>query len=269
MSPSRLLAAAMLLQALGFPVHARVIFAPRGSRTAITLSRRLHVNTLITEPDTVEAEWGGAFSTTGNYTLPATLKFTPEGTSILWGRTEFSAGFDSISSAVLDNNRLTQFSDRVSLQATSVLHDGAKLDIALAPQLSYYLRDQSGLRIGATLITRYDWGRNSAGLSVGWTGATASSDGNPAGTLDINAGYGRRLQAEGFLSHFTAHTNWLAEKSTGQRRIFSVFEGVEYQFTEKLALDVSGQHLSVSGGILDNQITAGLTVNLGHVKHRR
>lgn len=264
----RVLAVVALLQTFSPSVFGRVLLRS-GSGGNITLSRRLHVNTLITEPDTIEAEWGGAFSTTGNYTLPAAVKYTPEGSSILWGRTEFNAAFDSLSSAVLDNSRLNQFSDRFSFGATTVVYDGVKLDIAIAPQASFFLRDQSGLRLGATAISRYDWGRNSAGLSVGWSAATASSESNPAGTLDINAGFGRRLQTSGFLGHCTAHSNFLAEKSTGQRRILSVFEGMEYQFTEKIALDVSGQHLSVSGGILDHQISVGLTVNLGHVKHRR
>ena len=265
----RLLAAIAVLQVFSpSSVFGRALLRSR-SGGSITLSRRLHVNTLITEPGTIEAEWGGAFSTTGNYTLPATVKYTPEGSGILWGRTEFNAAFDSLQSAVLENGRLNQFSDRVSFGATSVIYDGAKLDIAIAPQASFLIRDQSGLRLGATAISRYDWGRNSAGLSVGWSGATASSENNPAGTVDINAGFGRRLRTSGFLGHLTAHTNFLAEKSTGQTRIFSVFEGMEYQFTEKIALDVSGQHLSVSGGILDHQISVGLTVNLGHVKRRR
>ncbi|MEO7650379.1 MAG: hypothetical protein ABIZ80_07910, partial [Bryobacteraceae bacterium] len=217
----------------------------------------------------IEVEWGGSVSTTGNYSLPAVVKYTPEGDSILWGRTEFSAWFDSLESAVLDNSRLNQFSDHVSFGANSVVYEGAKLDVAIGTQASYFLRDQPGLRIGATAIGRYDWGRNSAGLSVGWSGATASSDGNPAGTMDLNAGFGRKLRASGFLSRCTAHSNVLAEKYTGQRRLFSIFEGLEYQFTDRVALDVSGQHLSVGGGIRDHQISMALTVNTGHLKHRR
>ena len=34
---------------------------------AITLRKRIHVNTLITEPGTMEIEWGGAFSTNGTF----------------------------------------------------------------------------------------------------------------------------------------------------------------------------------------------------------
>ena len=43
----------------------------------------------------------------------------------------------------------------------------------------------------------------------------------------------------------------------------SIFEGVEYQITEKFALDVSGQHFSVVGGAVDHQIVVGITANLG------
>src|SRR5207244_1541351 len=97
-------------------------------------------------------------------------------------------------------------------------HDGAKLDLAIAPQISFLLRGDRGARLGATAIARYDFGRSSAGATFTWTGATDSSATNPAGTFDIGAGYGFRLAASGPLSHLTAHTNWLYEKSTGYQR---------------------------------------------------
>src|SRR6185437_11912824 len=65
--------------------------------SAISLRKRLHVNPLITEPDTIDLEWGGAFSTGGDFTLPAAIHFTPRGPHPWWGRTEFSASFDSLS----------------------------------------------------------------------------------------------------------------------------------------------------------------------------
>jgi hypothetical protein len=55
----------------------------------------------------------------------------------------------------------------------------------------------------------------------------------------------------------------LYEKSTGVERQVSLFEGVEYQITEKFALDVSVQHFSVVGGAVDHQIVVGITANLG------
>ena len=70
----------------------------------------------------------------------------------------------------------------------------------------------------------------------------------------------------GPLSHLTAHTNWLYEKSTGDQREISFFEGVEYQITEKVAVDFSGQHFSVWGGEVDHQIAVGITVNLGRLR---
>src|SRR6476469_7366281 len=74
----------------------RLIPGPRGTSN-ITLRKRLHVNTLITEPGTVEVEFDNLYSfTTTNFIVPSTIKYTPEGTHILWGRTEYSAAFDSI-----------------------------------------------------------------------------------------------------------------------------------------------------------------------------
>jgi hypothetical protein len=53
------------------------------------------------------------------------------------------------------------------------------------------------------------------------------------------------------------------EKSTGVQRFVSIFEGVEYQITEKFAVDFSGQHFSVVGGAVDHQLVIGITANLG------
>jgi hypothetical protein len=238
-----------------------------GSR--ISLRKRLHVNTLITEPGTMEIEWGGAFSTGGNFTFPSTIKYTPEGPYVFWGRTEFSASFDSLSSAVQFDDRATQFSDRVTLAANCVIHDGKELDIAIAPQTSFFLRGESGLRVGATALARYDHGRNSAGVTVTWTTATAASPTNPAGTFDIGLGYGRRLMATGPLSHLTPHVNWLYERSTGIGPQISLFEGMEYQITENVAVDFSAQHFSVWGGQVDHQVVIGLTVNTGKLSRKR
>jgi len=234
-------------------------------RSTITLQKRLHVNTLITQPGTVEVDWGNDYSiTSDNYTMPSTVKYTPAGTHILWGRTEFAAGFDTVSSAVENDARIAHFGDRLTFTATSVLFDGEKLDLAVAPYASAFLRGESGIRVGATAIARYDAGRNSAGVTVSWSGATVASPSNPAGTFDAGAGYGRRLKASGFLGHFTPHGNVVLEKSTGVDRTVSLFEGVEYQITENFALDLSGQHFNVAGGTKDHQLVVGITVNLGH-----
>ena len=71
------------------------------------------------------------------------------------------------------------------------------------------------------------------------------------------------MRGEGLLSKFTPHFNAVWEKSTGSERFVSVFEGVEYQMTERVAFDLSGQHFSVAGRTPDHQLVFGLTVNLG------
>jgi hypothetical protein len=255
---------------LAFPVKAAFFRrAPDRPGSSISLRKRLHVNTLITEPGTMELEWGNDYSiTSGGYTMPSTLKYTPEGRHILWGRTEFSASFDTISASVEQDARIAHFSDRLGFTATSVLFDGEKLDIAVAPQASVFLRGESGIRVGATAIARYDSGRNSTGVTVSWSGATVASPSNPAGTLDAGLGYGRRLKASGFLGHFTPHGNVVYEKSTGVERLVSVFEGVEYQVTEKFAIDASAQHFNVVGGVIDHQVAVGITWNMGRLGRR-
>ena len=237
------------------------------SGSNITLRKRLHVNTLITEPGTAEIEWGGLYSrSTGDFSLPAAFKYTPQGRHIVWGRTEYSIAFDSVSVADIGGGRVTQFSQSLTATATSVLHDGQKLDIAVAPQAVFFLRGEQGARLGAVAIARYDTGRNSMGATVSWAAATHSSSTNPAGTFDVGLGFGRRLAAAGRLGKLTPHGNAVWERSTGLPRVISVFEGVEYQMTERLAFDAGGQHFSLNTRTPDHQAVVGITLNVGKLQ---
>jgi hypothetical protein len=259
----------LALLAVLLPLPADAALFPFKSSTAgqrspaITLRKRIHVNTLITEPGTMDIEWGAAFSADGNFTFPTAIHYTPEGHYVWWGRTEFMASFDSLS-----YNQVNHFGDRVTGVATCVVHDGDKLDIAIAPQVSYLLRGDSGVRAGATAIARYDVGRSSAGVTLTWTGANNPSATNPAGTFDIGTGYGFRLKPSGALGHLTPHMNWLYEKSTGNSHQISLFEGMEYQMTDLVAVDFAVQHISLWGNQPDTQFVIGLTVNTGHWRHR-
>ena len=234
--------------------------------SSVSARKRLHVNDLIAEPGTVELDWGGLYSyTTGAVTLPSAIKFTPDGTSFYWGRTEYSVSFDSVSSAVNTGTRSTQFSDRVSFAATSVVYDSEHFDIAVAPQVTALLRNDSGVRAGATTIARYDGGGNSIAATAGWSAATAASDTNPSGVWDFGGGIAHRLASMGTLARITPHANVSLEKSTGFDKTLALFGGVEYQVTERVAFDLSCQRFGVIGGGPDRQILLGLTVNLGKI----
>jgi hypothetical protein len=260
-------AAALLLPSAGLAAGLHLPRFGGGGGQAITLRKRLHVNTLITEPGTGEIDWAGLFSaTTDNFTLPAALKYTPEGRHIIWGRTEYSAAFDSVSVADVGGSQIAQFSQTITLSATSVLHDGEKLDIAFAPQAVFFLRGEEGVRLGGIAIARYDTGRNSLGATVSWLAATHDSASNPAGTWDVGAGFGRRLAASGLAGKFTPHLNVLWERSTSSPWVTSVFEGIEYQMTDRLAFDMGGQHFGVNGIATDNQVIFGITLNVGHLR---
>ena len=237
------------------------LFAQSGSvGGTISLKKRLHINTLITEPGTIEVDWASAYSFTSNgLVLPTAIKYTPPGHHDWWGRTEYSVSFNSY------DNAASNFGQTVTLTGTCVLRDGEKLDIAIAPQVTAFLRDERGARAGATAIARLDVGRNSIGATFGWTGATQSSPTNPAGTIDVGAGFGRRLAASGFVGHFSPHVNAGWERSTGVPRIVSLLEGVEYQIVDQLAFDVSAQQVSAMGQRPDRQVIFGITVNLGHL----
>ena len=255
-----LLSASPLPAALG-----RRSARPSNGSSKISLRKRLHINTLITEPGSVELDWGGLYSfTSTEFAMPSAFRYTPSGSNVLWGRTEYSVTFDSLASSDAGGSRLTQFSQAVTLAGTAVLHDGDKLDIAIAPQASIFLRDESGARVGVVAIARYDSGRNSTGFTASWSGATHSSDNNPAGTFDAGFGYGRQLSGSPLLEKFTPHFNAEWERSTGSPSVALVFEGFEYQITEKLAFDLGGQHTATRGASPDHQLAFGMTLRLGH-----
>ncbi|MEO8594388.1 MAG: hypothetical protein ABI759_13810 [Candidatus Solibacter sp.] len=228
---------------------------------AISLRKRVHVNTLITEPGTMDFEWGTAVSVDGSFTFPTAIHYTPEGSHAWWGRTEFNVAFDSLS-----YNEVNHFGDRISAAAVCVVHDGDRLDIAFSPSVTYLLRGDEGIRAGATAIARYDVGHSSMGVTMTWTGATNPSPTNPAGIFDAGAGYGYHLKSSGPLSHFTPHVNWLYEKATGNARQISLFEGVEYQVSDPVGLDFAVQHISLWGNQPDTQYVVGLTINTGHLR---
>jgi len=235
-----------------------------GHASGITQRKRLHVDDLIAEPGTVEFDSGALYSwTTGSITIPTALKYTPEGASFFWGRTEYSVLFDSINSAINTDTRSTQFSDRITFAATSVLYDSLHFDIAIAPQMTVLLHNDSGTRWGATLIARYDNNGSSLGVTAGWTFGTAASDTNPAGVWDFGTGYGHPVGKSGFLQRLTPHCNVLVEKSTGFGKTLSTFGGVEYQVNKRFAVDISGQRYALTGAGPDRQVLLSFTINTG------
>lgn len=235
--------------------------------SGVSLRKRLHVNDLITEPGTVEIDWSGLYSyTSTTFTMPAAVKYTPAGNSLLFGRTEYSVSFDSVESAINTGVRSTQFSDRLTMTATSIFYSSEHLNLAFAPQLTAFLRDEAGVRIGGTAIARYDNAGHSAAFTAGWSGATHVTDTNPAGVWDLGFGYGKQLAQSGELGKITPHTNLVWEKSSGNHDTWALYGGVEYKATARVAFDLSGQRLGISGVAPDRQVLLSATFNLGRVR---
>jgi hypothetical protein len=236
---------------LAGPVAGRVFGRVVRRASSIALRQRLFVNPLISDPGTLEVEWNNTLGP-GSYYQPQTWKYSV-------GRTEYSLGFD----AVAHDSGATHFSDHLTATATSVLYNGPHLDIAVAPQATFLLRNDSGVRLGATLIARYDFGKNSVSGSFGWTGATVASASNPAGTADAIAGFGRRV-----TRHITAYASVQWERSSALPSYLSVFEGAEYEISSRLAANVYGQHYTLTHGVPDHHYGVGLTYNFGRIRWR-
>jgi hypothetical protein len=170
-----------------------------------------------------------------------------------------------VDSAIVSGTRSTQFSDRLTFAATSLVFNGEHLNIAMAPLVTALLRDDTGVRVGGSTIVRYDRGLHSLGLTAGWTGASASSETNPAGVWDFVLGYGLQTGRSGLRAKITPHAEALLEKATGFGRTIGCTGGVEYQMSQRLAIDVTGVRLGLAGGNPDRQILVGMTFNLGKV----
>ena len=213
-----------------------------------SLRRRLHVNSLITKPGTVEVEADYQVSDDGEWFAPAIAKFTPE----VWGsRTEFSVTSD-----------LGHVANGATVQSLTSLHAGNRFNLVAGPLATFVGNGASGIRLGALTVGRFDAGPYSVGGTAVWSGATRASDGNPAGTFDWGTGGGRR-----WGNRWTVSGNFNQEKSTGVHRIDAVVEGVEFQITPSASVNVSGQHRWFGFGVRDNQLQLALTVNLGRL-HR-
>ena len=252
----------LLLVAVGAPAKTLVRTHQRGSAGGISLRKRLHVNTLIAEPGTAEVDWAQLYSFSNQvWTMPATLRYTPTGERLMWGRTEYSVAFDSLTNISNGGRRVTQFGDNLTMSATTVVVDREKFDVAIAPHATFFLRNEAGVRLGATAIARYDAAGNSFSSTCAWSGATQASENNPARIADVGVGFGRRLGPRGLARKLTPHGNAVWEMATGHARTFSLFEGMAYEINQRISLDVSAQHFSLRGGAVDHQVVAGVTVS--------
>ena len=120
---------------------------------------------------------------------------------------------------------------------------------------------------GAFLISEANG--DGANLHGAWTvfvsGEVGSVTGNAIEIAPVNVAdiYNITIQKTGDVSGATGLHLSESGTLTNKGTIVSTFEGVEYQMTDHLAFDLSGQNLAVRGATLDNQIVFGITYNFG------
>lgn len=214
--------------------------------------RRMLTSPLITGPGGVDLEFSTSFDTKGGFTMPTTLKYTPA----RW-HTEFSAGVDSVASLFDDNgNRTTHFSDHVNLAATTAFSPADNFSWAFAPTITVLLRGDEGVRIGGTLLARYDRGANTFSGAASWSGATVNSPTNPSGLFDITVGYARKI------GRFTPYATVQVERATGISTQYSFFEGAEWEINRRLSFDAGVQQLAIKSPDSDHRYYVGLVYSL-------
>ncbi len=210
------------------------------------LRRKVHVADLITTPGTIEAEWFNTFSTNGNYWMPSLLKVTPLTGDSLLARTEFSVGFDA-----LDIEDATHSSDHVTISALSVLTSGPKFSFAAGPLVTWATRGDAGTHAGGAGLARWDLGAHNLGFTASWNGV-----------LDVGGGYGVQI------GRFTPHMSVQWERAKSVRGFYSATEGVAFQLSKKLTVDVAGLQLGAATGPVDYQVQCGLIYNFGKIRRR-
>lgn len=73
------------------------------------------------------------------------------------------------------------------------------------------------------------------------------------------------MASSGWAGRLIAHPNLVWGRSTSARGFYSLFEGVEAELSDCVALDVSMQHVGLRS-VIDRQVLVGLTVSLGHFR---
>ena len=190
---------------------------------------------------------------------PITLTWAPDSSSSLWGRTQYNVAFDAIPSYDVGGDR---FSRVVRVSSSTVWHLHENLDLSFEPQGTFYVGEQSGARLGASVNLSYQHGPSSVEGNFGWSAATHSAVFNPAGMFGSGFSLRRQLGGADFLERFTPHLSaeWL--RATGHPSALYLSEGIEYQATSRLSYDFSVQHYAAPGSVPDRQIAVGTTFNL-------
>lgn len=212
----------------------------KNSASGVSLRKRTSIDSLIAEGGTMEIDWASLYSFSNqSWSQPMSMRATP-GISGFWGRTELGLSTDT---------------HTATFTGTTMLVQSDHFDVAVAPQATFFLRDSAGARLGGLAIVRYDQGSHSLSATLNWTAATHPQDGNPHQLADFGLGYTWRR------GRWSPHVNVVREVATAYSPTLSLFEGVSYDLTNRLSLDVSMQHFSIQGGITDHQLLVGLNIS--------
>lgn len=217
-----------------------------------------------TAPGTLELELGGS----GNaefFGLPTLLKFTPDVSDGIFSGTEFSVGFDSISSVEIGNDSDTRFGDRIGFAVRRALYQNGGFSFGVAPQAVFFLRGEEGARLGASAIAVYSFGKNSVVANLLWSAATDASENNPRQQTGVIAGYSRTLGSGPRLSRASAFAEFLQEFPSDEPSRVSLMQGVTYRVRPDLVVDFSLQQNGLAATPFDLIFATGLTYNFGRI----
>jgi hypothetical protein len=196
-----------------------------------------------------------------HFNTSITVRYEPQQSETFWGRAEYSAAFELIP-AYIDEGH--SFSRALRLNTSFVVRSGEKLDWVVAPEATVYTGGLWGKRLGAAAVARIHADKDHLDGILSWSGATHSSSSNPASELGVGFSYRRDLSGWPWLQKLSPHISAELLKATGHPNAVFAYEGVEYEVTSWLSLDLYAQHWAAPGSAPDHRIAIGTSLNLSH-----
>lgn len=215
-------------------------------------------DTSTTAPGTLELQLGGTFSS-GFFSLPTTLKFTPGAGGGFFHQGEFSASVNAVKAISRNGRTVTRFGDWIELAWRRPVYAQGGLSFAVAPQVTVSLREGGQSRAGFTGIMAYSQGRNGVAVNANFnTGADT-----PAGW--IAADFARFLAASGPWSKVAVFAGLMTEHARHDPSRLSLGQGLLWRVRPNLVLDAALRQVDVTRRGRDWQALTGLTLNLGRL----
>jgi len=160
---------------------------------------------------------------------------------------------DNLFIGFYNNKRVTKTGNLLSFAIRRPIFEVKNFSVAFAPQASFFLRDEKGARLGATVFTAYSFGLNAVVTNFTFSNATSSSASNPAQKYELAIDVSRTLGNSGARSKTGIFSGILIEKARKQDSVVSLLQGINYRVKPNLVLDIAFRQVGLRTRNIDYQ----------------